>query len=105
MGLFSRPKGPRARQQVAALPQASIGQYTGVPLPQDPRQTLLDQLLPTMLGVGPSTAAVRLSASTDRCSRYFGTDGLPPLRFPLSGPPKVNQPEDLETAIYKNNHP
>lgn len=100
---FGRPKGPRDPRQIAEVPQASIGRFTGVPLPQDPRRALLDQLLPTQLGVGPSTAAVRLGASTDRAHRYFGTDALPPLRFPLSGPPKVNQPEDLEQAIYKPN--
>lgn len=94
----------RKKPAAAGAPaQASIGQYTGVPLPQDPRQTLLDQILPTLLGVGPSTAAVRLSASTDRAHRYFGTDALAPLRMPLSGAPHINQPDDFEQAIYKPN--
>jgi hypothetical protein len=77
--------------------------YAGCPLPQDPRATLLANILPTALGVGPSTAAVRLGESTDQPRKYFGTNGLPPLRFPLAGPPKVNRPEDLETAVFKNN--
>ena len=93
----------RAAGQIRPQPQVSIGQFTGVPLPQDPRAGLLAQLLPGLTGAGPESAGVRLSASTDRSHRYFGTDALPPLRFPLSGPPHVNEPVDLETAIYKNN--
>jgi hypothetical protein len=103
MSLFSRGKAPRATRQVAEVPQVSIGRFAGVPLPQDPRRVLLEQLLPTQLGVGPSIAAVRLGSSTDRAHRYFGTDGLPPLRMPLAGPPHANQPEDLEQAIFKPN--
>ncbi len=100
MGLFGKPK---ARAQPQPPAQASIGMYSECPLPQDPRHTLLDQLLPTMLGVGPSTAAVRLGGSTDRAHRYFGSDEIPGLRFPLAGAPTVNQPQDLETAIFKPN--
>jgi hypothetical protein len=99
MGLF----GNRRRSTPAPPPQVSIGQYAECPLPQDPRATLLSNLLPTQLGLGPSIAAVRLGASTDRPAHYYGTNRLAPLRYPLSGPPKINQPEDLETAIYKPN--
>ena len=99
MGLVSKRPAPTRSAQV------SIGAYSECPLPQDPRAALLAQFLPTMTGAGPSSAGVRLAASTDRAHKYFGTDGLPPLRFPLSGSPTVNQPGDLETAIFKNNHP
>jgi hypothetical protein len=78
---------------------AGIGMFTGIPLPQDPRNTLVKAILPTMSG----DAGLRLSASTNRAGRYFGTDGMPPLRFPLSGEPKVNRPVDLEQAAFKPN--
>lgn len=96
---LKKPGAPaKARSQ-----QVNIGEYADQQLPQDPRATLLANLLPTQLGVGPATAAVRLSASTDRANRYFGTNRLAPLRIPLSGPAHINQPEDFEQAILKPN--
>jgi hypothetical protein len=100
MGLLSWLLGTRpASSTPATVPSASMGMYQGVPLPQDPRTALTRQILPAMSG----PPGVRLSMSTNRGGRYFGTDGLPPLRFPLTGPPKVNQPTDLETAAFKSN--
>lgn len=91
----SKPAAPAA----AANPTANIGMYQGNGLPQDPRSALVGQILPTMSGA----AGIRLGASTNRSNRYFGTDNMPPLRFPLTGPPSVNQQIDLETAAFKAN--
>jgi hypothetical protein len=78
---------------------ANIGMYQGNGLPQDPRSALVSQVLPTMSGA----AGIRLGASTNRSNRYFGTDDMPPLRFPVTGAPGVNQQIDLETAAFKAN--
>lgn len=83
----------------AAAPTASMGMYQGIPLPQDPRRALTAQILPTMSG----PPGVRLSMSSNRPGRYFGTDQVAPLRFPLTGSPGVNQPRDFETAAFKRN--
>jgi hypothetical protein len=80
-------------------PAANIGMYQGNGLPQDPRSALVGQILPTMSGA----AGIRLGQSTNRSNRYYGTDDMPPLRFPLTGPPGVNQQIDLETAAFKAN--
>jgi hypothetical protein len=92
-------KPAAARPLSTIAPTANIGVYQGNTLPQDPRSALVSQILPTMSGA----AGIRLGASTNRSSRYFGTDGTPPLRFPVTGPPRVNQPVDLEAAAFKAN--
>jgi hypothetical protein len=99
MGLLARILRPGTPTPPRSTPQASIGAYTGIELPQDPRAILTAQLLPAMTG----PPGLRLSESTNRQGRYFGTDIVPPQRFPLSGPPHANQPEELEAAAFKNN--
>jgi hypothetical protein len=101
MGLLDKLFGskPVPTPVATVAPTANIGMYQGNGLPQDPRGALVGQVLPTMSGA----AGIRLGASTNRSNRYFGTDGMPPLRFPVTGPPRVNQPIDLETAAFKTN--
>jgi hypothetical protein len=90
--------GPQAQTRPAST--ANIGAFQGHDLPQDPRAALTREILPTMSG----TPGIRLAASTAGNSQFYrGTDQLPPIRFPLTGPPKVNQPKDLETAAFKPN--
>lgn len=75
----------------------SIGMFTGQPaLPQDPRKAMVEQILPTMTGPIGLTEA-------PQPGEYFGTDVVPPIRFPITGPPGVNQDFQLETAPLKNN--
>jgi hypothetical protein len=73
-----------------------IGMYAGQPpLPQQVRVHLVDQLHESLAGPpGP-----RLSQSTNRNGKYWGTDVVPAPRYP-TGPPKskANRPEDLEMA-------
>lgn len=101
MNLVERLFGSKQTQPEVpgAAPPASMGMYTECELPQDPRAGLLRQIVPAMTG----PPGIRLARPIGGAGRYFGTDGLPPLRFPLSGPPHVNQPVDLEQAIYKPN--
>lgn len=97
---ISKLLGHAAPAAPAAPPVANIGRFQGHQLPQDPRTALTREILPTMSGA----AGMRLAASTSGNSRFYrGTDGMPPIRFPLTGPPKVNQPKDLETAAFKPN--
>lgn len=94
--LFGKPTAAQA----AGAATANIGIYQGHQLAQDPRAALTREILPTMSGA----AGMRLAASTSGNSRFYrGTDQVAPVRFPLTGPPKVNQPKDLETAAFKPN--
>lgn len=89
--MLRRPGQPRPGIDPRTLP---IGMYAGnPPLPQQPRVVLVDQLHESLTG----PPGLRLSASTNRTGRYWGTDAVPAPRYP-TGPPRVNRPEDLELA-------
>lgn len=100
-GILARlAPAPAAGAQRGAVAQQSIGMYSGYgALPQDPRTALTREILPGMSG----PPGIRLSGSTDRAARYFGTDAVPPVRYPLTGPKTVNRPIDLEVAALKDN--
>jgi hypothetical protein len=80
--------------------QGGIGMYSEAgPPPQDPRSVLLRDRIPTLTG----PPGLRLADSNNPSGSYHGTDLVPPVRFPLTGQPDINQQENFEQAWLKDN--
>jgi hypothetical protein len=96
--VLRRPGQPARVVDARTLP---IGSYAGnPPLPMTPRTVLVDQLHESLAG----PPGIRLSGSTNRAGRYFGTNAVPAPRYP-STRLKVNQPEHFEVAPISAQRP
>lgn len=84
-------------QQRRDARMSGLGWYAQDPLPVDPVLTRLKEWLASLKG----PPGVRLAATNDPSSRYFGTDLIPAILTPESVHSKVNQPGDLELALLQ----
>jgi hypothetical protein len=96
--VLRRAGHPRPGVDPRTLP---IGTYAGQPpLPMTPRVALTDQLIESTMG----PPGIRLSMSTNRAGRYWGTDAVPAPRYP-ERQLHVNQPQHLEVAPISAQRP
>jgi hypothetical protein len=90
--VLRRPGQPTRTVDPRTLP---IGSYAGnPPLPMTPRTMLVDRTHDSLMG----PPGIRLSMSTNRAARYWGTNAVPSVLYPDQQRPKANRPELLEVA-------